>query len=271
MTYPPRDPNQPDPTRPFQAPQPYDPYRAPPVSGQPYQAPPVVSGQPYQQAYPQPPARPYGAPPPGFYPPQTPPRKKGSGKIIVLIVAVIAGLCLVGGVINAVTGGNTKAKSPGSSVKAPGVSGQPAKEDEPAEKLPSTFNVKLGTTLTIKDFEGTQEVTIKSAKTFKKGCESFSPDPEQGVYVVLDVLVMAKAGTVSVNSLWFNWEGQDGTSANALSGAFSGCEKNDLGTTNDLRPGQKRAGQVTFDASSAKGSVEYRQLGSDTAGSWKVG
>ncbi|XVU21444.1 hypothetical protein ACQPZJ_29740 [Actinoplanes sp. CA-054009] len=51
--------------------------------------------------------------------------------------------------------------------------------------------------------------------------------------------------------------GADGTTANAISGAFSGCEKSSLDSDNNLRAGQKRAGQVVFDVSSAKGSVEF--------------
>jgi Septum formation len=77
----------------------------PPPSGQPPphgQPPPSPYGQPPPNPYPPPPAAPYpppppGAPypppPPGYYPPPQP--KTNSGRIILLIVGIVAGLCAV--------------------------------------------------------------------------------------------------------------------------------------------------------------------------------
>jgi hypothetical protein len=51
---------------------------------------------------------------------------------------------------------------------------------------------------------------------------------------------------------------------------FSGCAKNDLGSTNSLRAGAKRSGQVAFDVKSAKGTVELTPgMAADTVGSWR--
>lgn len=135
MTYPPNDHGQqlPDPTRPFPAPPQYEPYQAPPVSGQPYQVPPVVSGQPYQQLY-QGYSQPYGAPPPGFHPPQPPPKKGwSSGKIVALVVGVIAGMCLVGSVVAAIIPDSEPKALP---IPSPIVTTAPARTGSPAPLSP---------------------------------------------------------------------------------------------------------------------------------------
>lgn len=290
MTYPPpNDPNHPpDPTRAFPAPPQYDPYQAPPVSGQPYQAPPVVSGTPYQpvQAYGPPPGRayppppqPYGAPPPGFYPPQPPPKKgMGPGKVVVIVVGAVLGICVLGSIVNAVAGkgGTTKTAA----TQAPATQGetqQQAVDQQPATEAPAgdsaEFNLKPGTTLTLTGDDGSeQDTTIVSLKTHKGACTQFGTDPDNGSYLIAEVRVEQKKGTGSVNPLFFGFVGADGTTSNTIGGAFSGCAKNTLDSTNSLRAGSKRSGQVVFDVKSAKGTVEFTPgLGEDTVGSWKAG
>jgi hypothetical protein len=96
------------------------------------------------------------------------------------------------------------------------------------------------------------------------------PDPERGMFLVVDVLVEATKGTVPVNSLNFEWVGEDGTTSNTIDGAFSGCDKSRLAAT-DLRAGQKRAGQIVFDVSSTKGAVEFApDILSSAAASWSA-
>jgi len=279
MTFPSQP--QPDPTRGFPAPPPYDPT----------QAPPVVSGYPNQpaQAYPPPgqpygqPVQPYGAPPPGYPPPPQPPKKgMSSGKIVALIVAAFAGLCLVGGVVNAVAG--TDSKSAGVATKAPApqaakaqpTTAQPTDDEDPPTEDPADdadahFNLKPGTTLTLTGDDGSvQDTTIVSFKQRKGACDQFATDPENGIYLIAEVRVVQKKGTGSVNPLFFEFVGDDGTTSNAIGGAFSGCAKNDLTSTNSLRSGSKRSGQVVFDVKSAKGTVELTPgLISETAGSWR--
>ncbi len=218
--------------------------------GQPYgqQPPPVVSGPPQQ----------YGPPPAGFYPPQPPPKKSNTGKIILGVVGGLLGLCVLGSVISAVAGDDSG--TTGTPPKAQAAdTGQPAGKpgDEPAPKKEaekSTFNVAVGSTLTLDEGGGVQDWTLVSAK-YRKSCGGLG-DAEKGGFLIVDVRVTQKEGTGSVNPLFFNYVSDDGTTQDSLSGAFSGCEKDSLDATNSLRAGQKRSGQVVFDVASAKESIE---------------
>jgi hypothetical protein len=233
-----------------------------------YQPPPHVPGQPphgqpYQQL-----GQPYGAPPPG-YQVQQPPKKSNTLKVVLLTLAGVLVLCVGGSVIAAVAGAGDTDSGKSASSDTPALDGLEAPvPDDAADK--GRFGLKLGTTVKFTTADGAQSVTVKSVKAFKGGCDGLS-EPKQGMYVVVDVTVAVTKGTASINALNFEWVGDDGTTANALSGLFSGCEKNSLDTATDARAGQKRSGQIVYDVPSAKGSIEFAQdaFGSAEA-SWKA-
>lgn len=123
--------------------------------------------------------------------------------------------------------------------------------------------IALGATITLTGDDGSvAEVTLRSVKSFAKGL-----DPDNGLYVVFDVIVQQKAGAGSVNPLDFEFVADDGTSADSLSGVFSGCGEPSLASTDSLRAGQKRTGKMAFDVGSKKGALEWAP-GGDAAGSW---
>jgi hypothetical protein len=277
VSYPP----PPDPTRGFPVPPPYDPNQAPPVIG----GPPV---QPYAPGpYPQP-GQPYGFPPPGPYPQPVPPKQGWSaGKTIAVVAAAFLGVCLIGALGTALGGNNTKpaagpvATQPPTPAKGEAAvteeptdeppTEEPAEENEPADDA-GKFNLKPGTTLTWTDGDEVQNATLVSAKSRKGACNTFGGKPKNGLYLIVEVRVEQKKGVGSVNPLYFEFVGADGTTSSSIDGAFSGCAKNSLDSTNSLRAGTKRAGQLVFDVKSAKGTVELTPgLISDTVGSWKVG
>ena len=213
----------------------------------------------------------YG-PPAAFHPAPPPPRKKsGAGKIVLAVVGGFLGLCVLGSVIAAVAGGDgeTTVTPP-----PPRAGSQPTGKsvDEPkalkgAEK--STFNLAVGSTLTLDAGGDVQDWTVTSPK-FRKSCGGLSA-AEHGGFLVVDVKVTQKEGTGSVNPLFFTFVADDGTTSNSLSAAFSGCAKNNLDATNSLREGQRRAGQIAFDVAAAKGSLELTPgLGAESAGSWTL-
>ncbi len=213
--------------------------------------------------------QPYG-PPPGY--PVQPAPKKSKKTLWIVLGSVLAGVLLLcgGGAVIAVLAGGYSAGKDKVAVVDPSAGDAPAEPEQAKE--PAEFNLKPGTTVTITGDEGTQQVTIKSVKPFKKGCGEFNTDPEKGVYIVADVQVAVTKGKASVNSLFFKWVGADGTTSDSLSGLFSGCEKTSLDSVNDLRAGQKRVGQMTFDVTSAKGAIEFAPSAfSDAMASWKVG
>jgi hypothetical protein len=213
------------------------------------------------------------------------PAKKNTTPLILAIVGGLVVLCCGGGVVAAIANSGDD-PSPTPTAAAPRVkTADPTKADPtPAEPDPTegpdapadteTFDMKVGSTLVVKSDDGDRhDVTVRSFTTFKKGCSSFSPEPDNGMYLVVDVLVNVVTGTASVNPLHFTWVGEDGTTDTGIGGGFSGCAKNRLDSQNDLRAGQKRAGQIVFDVASTKGAVEYSSgaFTGKTMGSWKAG
>jgi hypothetical protein len=198
------------------------------------------------------------------------PPKKPNTKLPWIVggaaLAFVLLLCLIGAVVSSGSGNKAEVKPPAATTKAGAAK---ARKGEP-----KTFNVALGSTITLTgDHGGAFEGTIRSMKTYEKACTEFFPDPKNGVFVVVDVVVAQTKGTGRVNPLDFTFVADDGTTANALSAVFSGCDEPSLDSTNSLRAGQKRAGKIAFDATSSKGTVEWAPggLGADSVGSWKVG
>jgi len=257
MTY---DPTGPYPPQPPHGQQPASWGQPPPVVSGPPAAPYGVPQQPYQQ-------QPYAPPPP---------KKTSPLKVILIIAGVVVFSCVGLSVIGALAGGDDK---PAASVKGPEASTTAKdvaekttapKAEQPAADEP--FDVPVGSTITATSSDGDViEATLRSVKSVKKGCNSLGVDPKNGLYVIVDVLVVQKSGTGSVNPLDFTFVADDGTSNDALSSVFSGCDEPSLESA-DLRKGQKRAGKIAFDVNSKAGSLEWAPggLGADTVGSWKT-
>jgi hypothetical protein len=157
------------------------------------------------------------------------------------------------------------------STKEPTATGAAPADTATAGDDAKKFDLKPGSTVTLTGDDGSvQETTIVSFKLHKGACSQFGTAPDNGAYLVAELRVEQKKGTGSVNPLYFNFVGADGTTSDAIGGAFSGCAKNDLGSTNSLRAGAKRSGQVAFDVKSAKGTVELTPgMAADTVGSWR--
>ena len=100
-----------------------------------------------------------------------------------------------------------------------------------------------------------------------KPCKSHGLKPDEGMYVIADVTLTVTKGTASTNPLFFQWVAADGTKANAIGGAFSGCGKPMPGRRRPDRRHQ-RTGSVVFDVPDTSGVLEYQDQ-FQTAGSWK--
>jgi hypothetical protein len=200
-----------------------------------------------------------------LYPVQGRPRPKHNP--IVIVVGIALGFLMLGfmgvGIAATDRSDNVTATS------APVATEEQAADDPVVDD--ETFNLSVGSTITITGDDGSvAEATLRSVKSFEKGCNDLGPDPDNGRYVVFDVIVQQTKGTGSVNPLDFEFVADDGTSADSLSGVFSGCDEPSLTSTNSLRAGQKRAGKMAFDAGSKEGALEWAPggLGADAVGSW---
>ncbi|MEO3771492.1 DUF4352 domain-containing protein [Micromonospora sp. B9E7] len=269
-------PTQPSPTTPPQpagdpavpqAPLPPSPWSAagsasqPPFSGAAYPA--AGGGYPVAGGL----GHPLAAPPP------VPPH--GSKKTVVVVAVTAAVLTLLvcaGGIVAVVIGANRAATSVTEAGPTPGVTRGAA---QPRAKVPSstpppagdTRNMSPGDTLVIDGDEGTIEITVTKFSTATKPCTSYGLKPDGGMYVIADVTLTVTKGTASANPLFFNWVAADGSEANAVAGAFSGCGK-PMPSAEDLTAGTRRTGSVVFDVHDASGVLEYQPM-FETAGSWK--
>lgn len=205
-----------------------------------------------------------------------PPRKNGmsTGSILGLVFGGMALLCVLGVVlVAALPGGKKNVASDGTST--PGTTttttraAEPAAANTPSPPSRETFDLPLGQTIIIESDDGTVEVTAKTAANRKTGCSKYGTKPESGNYVVIDVLVEIKAGTGSINPLFFTYVSTSGETQNPLSGAFAGCKNLDSG--NDMPAGTKRAGQLVFDVAAGPASLEYTVGLGRPVGSWKIG
>lgn len=228
------------------------------------------SYQPYEPPPPPPPAPP-SAPPPA-------PKKVPPLAIVGIAVGAVMLLCCGLGAIALLSANIDKADVPlAAASAAPStlpttaspVPAEPAVAPSTQQPTPAeaTFDLKPGSTLTVETFTGTIEVTVKSFRTSKTACDRYGVKPDEGMYLIADVTVKITEGTGSINPLFFNWVGDDGTTANAISGAFSGCGKS-LDSGNGMRTGTLRSGQVVFDVSSTRGALEYEVAGR-AVGSWR--
>ncbi|GAA2706161.1 hypothetical protein ACFY2R_02345 [Micromonospora olivasterospora] len=266
---PPAVPQPPVSGSPYPPPAPGPPYpQQPPVSGSPYQPP--VSGSPYPPTS----GAPYPAGAPGFPPgPAQPPKSNKKPIIIIAVVAaVLALLCCIGGVVALVKGASDAAEEAKRDITLPTVTTAPSDRPTPKSSSSSpasgeTFNMAAGDTLVITDDDGTLEITVLRFRTTTKGCKSYSPEPDKGLYLTAEVTATVTKGNMSINPFYFQWVAADGTTANGIAGALAGCgDLLDSGVS--LREGSKRTGVVTFDVADKNGVLEYRHK-LETAGSWK--
>ncbi|WP_329018893.1 DUF4352 domain-containing protein [Micromonospora rifamycinica] len=246
-----------------------------PVSGAGYPPPAPGYPPPAGTGYPPPPGGPGG---PGYQ--WGPPPTASSGKkvwiIIGVVIAVVLLLCCGGLVVAAVAGSqraDEAAEEIDRSVPAPDITRAPVLPGDRPSAGPSptddeTFNLRAGETLVISDDDGTIEITVRSFTTSSKGCRSFAPPPNKGMYLIANVTATVTKGTASINPFYFQWVADDGTTVNGLAGALSGCGGDMLDSGSGMRTGSKRSGAVVFDVADKSGAVEYQHK-FEAAGSWK--
>ncbi|SCE72146.1 hypothetical protein [Micromonospora chokoriensis] len=199
---------------------------------------------------------------------------QGSKKTVVAVAvsaAVLTLLACAGGIVAVVMGTKRAATGVTEAGPTPGVSREvvqpPARVPASAPPAGDTRNMSPGDTLVIDGDEGTIEITVTKFSTATKPCKAYGLKPDEGMYVIADVQLTVTKGTASANPLFFNWVAADGSQANAVAGAFSGCGK-PMPSADELTAGTRRTGSVVFDVHDASGVLEYQPM-FETAGSWK--
>ncbi|MBO3738735.1 hypothetical protein [Actinoplanes flavus] len=229
----------------------------------------------YPPPYQPPPTQGYPMPPQPGFPAGPGAGRPSGGRRAALLLAGVAAVVTVGLVAltddtgtGEATTASTQATRAGT---AEALQAGPGREESATGTPAETFGIPVGSVITHRDGGDVVTAVARSVKTYRQGCNSLDVDPEQGLYVVVDVLVTQSRGRGSVNPLDFTFVAEDGTSANALSAAFSGCDDPALAAA-DLRSGQKRAGKIAFDTGMKSGTVEWAPggLGADTVGSWRI-
>lgn len=144
---------------------------------------------------------------------------------------------------------------------------EPEPEPEPTQ---DTMRLAVGKTATVTDQFGTIKVTVTKARKRTTGCKSYSIDPNNGHYLLVDVKVQVVEGEGSINPLWFTFVDADGQTAEMFGGIFAHCGAA-LESGNDFPAGSKRSGQVVFDVATTKGEVVFSGPLGDPRASWTVG
>jgi cell division septation protein DedD len=186
-------------------------------------------------------------------------RRLGSAVAVALVAVVLAG-CGDSSPDNVTTVGTVAAGS---------ADPQPEIFESTVPAPAAQLNLKPGTAATVPTDDGTVRVTVRSLKAQKKACGADYDPPENGVFVIADVLIEVIDGEFSFSGGEFQWLAEDGTVADTTT--FTGCTPSPLQGVNGLPAGQKRAGQIVFDVKSKAGSLGFGpDLNAVAVASWRM-
>ena len=147
-----------------------------------------------------------------------------------------------------------------------------APTEAPPTEAPAVTAMTVGTPVSVGNEDGSVDavVTVVSAKTYKAGKGEFADPPKNGRYVVVDVLVSVKRGTLSYNPFDWSYQHPDGTVYSYGDGNSVFAGYNPQFNSGDLRTGQKTRGLITFDVKYVRGgSVQYT-AGDTVIAEWTV-
>ena len=214
---------------------------------------------------------------PSHYPPTvSAPRRDNRAFGIVLGAVLAAALLCAGGITVTwltLTGDHQAVTAaPAPSANRPALEPAPAAPRSMPASSPSPVTVSTGNagdTLLLRGRGGDQvKVVIANAKARTSGCDTYALEPDHGGWVTVDVTIEVVNGPAEISPYAFELLTPDGRhEGNTASGA-SGCGT-DLPSVGGARTGDKHSGQLVFDASEAKGTVDFRSL-SGAAGSWTL-
>jgi hypothetical protein len=220
-------------------------------------------------------------PPPNTPPPQwgqtppAPPRKKRSAWQIILLV--IVGLFVIGGISNALTGGDETSTSAATSPVATEATEATEAPDvtEPATSGPQIL--KVGETLSVSQSadtsgfadpaEGSADITVTKVGAATREPVDYGSKPERGWFVIVNVKATGTGGGLDVNPFDFYIKSPNGFKTE------DSTYSSEWGPTLEsatLNKGEHVSGTLVFDVPSRHGQIVYApNLEGAPIGIWK--
>ena len=128
----------------------------------------------------------------------------------------------------------------------------------------------MGKTVTIAgDQDDKFEVTVKTGKYRRSGCNEYAVHPKHGGYLTAVITVKVLSGEPDVNIFNFRFERPDGTWLDTVGG--SGCDDNLIALMHRVVAGHTYRATAVFDVpADLKGNVIFSYPYLDVAAQWKV-
>ena len=113
------------------------------------------------------------------------------------------------------------------------------------------------------------EVTVRTGKFRKTGCDSYARKPENGGYLPTELRVKVLAGEPEVTDYAFRFQQRDGTWLNSAYG--SNCDKNYGAFVRRLVAGRTYKTTIVFDVPNTKGDIVFVYPTIDVIATWHLG
>lgn len=136
---------------------------------------------------------------------------------------------------------------------------------------PAATTASVGQALTLTGDGGLQAaVTVVSVKSASAGTGALAQPPQNGVYVVADVLIEVQAGSYAFNPLYFHFQSPDGTTYSAFDGNGMTAGFQPMLDSGTLAAGQRTRGVVVFDVPAPHGQITLSDPLDSQIGGWSL-
>ena len=113
-------------------------------------------------------------------------------------------------------------------------------------------------------------VTVVSVKTATAGTGPLAEAPQNGVYVIADVLIEVTGGTYDFNPLYFHFQASDGTTYDGFDGNGMTAGFEPMLGSGTLAAGQRTRGVVVFDVPAPHGEIVLSEPLGAQLGGWTL-
>ena len=140
-----------------------------------------------------------------------------------------------------------------------------------AAPIAQNTTAPVGHALTITGDGGlAASVTVVSVKTATAGTGPLAEAPQNGVYVIADVLIEVTGGTYDFNPLYFHFQASDGTTYDGFDGNGMTAGFEPMLGSGTLAAGQRTRGVVVFDVPAPHGEIVLSEPLGAQLGGWTL-